>query len=203
MVLVCHIILGFPRRGCHWLFSRVQYIVQTTLFKAVGNMFPAYFQGILSDFLRDVRTALDKFNLDAKATIRAVCPKCQETYPPQCEGDIPVYRERCNARHRGTRRGELLVRPKLVQGIFINVPIKPYVAFDVKDWVARLLSRKGFEEVMDKTWNKMNIPVDGKLEDILQGSVIRELEGRDGAHFATFRHIWRGGHWAICVFTFL
>ena len=37
--------------------------------------------------------------------------------------------------------------------------------------------------MMDKAWNRMEIPPNGSLTDIFQGSVIRELKGGDGKHF--------------------
>lgn len=188
MVVACHVILGVSRRGCHWLFSMCCYVVQTTLFAALGdNPISAYFQAILSGFPQDVRAATDKFNLDTKATVYAVCPKCHATYKPTYEGEtlIPIYQERCNFRRYSSRCGELLIRPRTVQNVRINVPIKTYIAFDFKDWLSGLLARTGYEEKMDKAWESMAQSPGGILRDIFQGSTIRDFKGPDGAtHFS-------------------
>lgn len=53
----------------------------------------AYFQAILHNFPRDVRTAVDQFHLEGKATVYAVCPKCDATYAPTYNGPIAIYQE--------------------------------------------------------------------------------------------------------------
>ena len=188
MVVACHVILGVSRRGCHWLFSMCCYVVQTTLFAALGdNPISAYFQAILSGFPQDIRAATDKFNLDTKATVYAVCPKCHATYKPTYEGEtlIPIYQERCNFCRYSSRCGELLICPRTVQNVRINVPIKTYIAFDFKDWLSGLLARTGYEEKMDKAWESMAQSPGGILRDIFQGSTIRDFKGPDGAtHFS-------------------
>lgn len=180
MVVACNVILGLSRRGCSWLFSMTQFIIQSTVMQAVGSeIISTYFQGLLSGFPKDVRAATEHFKLEAKATVYAVCPKCHATYKPTFEGSIPFYREQCNSRLYGSRCGELIVRPKLLHGHRVNVPIRSYVAFDFKDWVASLLARPGYETMMDGAWEKMALSSDGKLKDIFQGSTIRSFKGPD------------------------
>lgn len=92
MIVVCHVILGFSRRGCYWLFSMTHYIIQTAYFNAVDRTtFPPYFRAILSGFPRDVRSATEKFHIAPKSTIYAVCPKCHATYKPTYDGALPIY----------------------------------------------------------------------------------------------------------------
>lgn len=99
MVVACHVILGLPRRGCHWLFSMVDYILQVTVERVYGtSSVPQYFIDILGGFPRDVRATTNNFHLEAKGTVYATCPKCHTTYAPEYDGDIPKYQERCNAR---------------------------------------------------------------------------------------------------------
>ncbi|KAF8230006.1 hypothetical protein L208DRAFT_1284060 [Tricholoma matsutake] len=188
MVVVCHIILGVPQHGCYWLFSMCYYIVQTTLFAAFGdNPFSAYFQAILSGLPQDLHAVIEKFNLEAKATVHAVCPKCHATYKPMYDDKmlILVYQERCNFCWYSSHCGELLIHPKNVQDICINVPIKTYITFDFKDWMSGLLACTGYEEKMDKAWDRMAQSPDGMLRDIFQSSVIQNFKGPDGAtHFS-------------------
>jgi hypothetical protein len=187
MIVVCHVILGFSRRGCYWLFSMTQYIIQTVYFNAVNRTtLSPYFQAILSGFPRDVRTATTKFHIEPKTTIYAACPNCHTTYEPTCNGPLPVYRERCNYRRYGSRCGELLMRPKTIGDVLVNVPIKPFISFDFKDWVGGLLSRPGYEEMMDGAWQKMKETLpDGHSTDIFHRSTIRGFKGPDKkTHFS-------------------
>jgi len=91
MVVACHVILGLPRRGCVWLFSMAQYIIQATTQYLYHDDLPAYWQDLLSTFPRDVRTATTLFHLEAKATVYAACPKCHCTYKPTYKDGMPTY----------------------------------------------------------------------------------------------------------------
>jgi hypothetical protein len=185
MVVACHVVLGLPRRGCVWLFSMAQYIIQTTTQYLYRDDLPPYWREVLGTFPRDVRTATTQFHLEAKATVYAACPRCHCTYEPTYKDGIATYRERCSYHRHGSSCGELLVRPKMIQNYQIFVPIKPYVAFDFKDWMAGLLSRPGYEEMLDKAWERMMPSPDGSVRDIFQGSAIREFKGPDGqTHFS-------------------
>lgn len=178
MVVVCQVLLGFSRRGCRWLFQMTDYIVQTTGHSLVANL-PTWLQDTLRTFPRDVRTATEKFQLDAKATVKAACPKCHHTHDPTYINNLPIYPELCQGRHRNSRCGELLVRPKSVGDTIVSVPIRPYVAFDFKHWLGGVLSRPESEKLMDGAWQRMGKPEDGNLHDIFQGSVISNLKAKD------------------------
>lgn len=181
MIVACHAILDLSRRGCHWLFDMTAFVIQTTVLKAMQSM-PTYFQGMLSDFPRDIRTVIKEFRLDAAETILAICPKCHTAYHPTNKRPAYTYQKVCNSRRYGSLCKELLLRPK--QGSQVGVPIKPYVVFSFKDWVAGLLSRPGYEEMMDKAWDRMTPSPSESLDDIFQGANIRQFKGPDGeAHF--------------------
>jgi len=188
MVVVCHIILRFARRGCYWLFSICQYLIEVAVKRASHDKrtIPLYFEEIFGNFPRDVRAATANFNLDGKSTVHAACPKCHFIYEPDYRDNLPTYPQRCNASHYGTRCGEILVRPKKYRNHTINVPIKPYVTFDFQDWLANMMARKGYEKMMDDAWKKMphNTTEETPIEDIFQGDVVREFKGMDGRHFS-------------------
>lgn len=202
MIVACHIILGFSRRGCSWLFSMARYICQTTYFEAIGRStgLSPYFTGILGGFPRDVRAATEQFHLEGKATIYAACPNCHTTYQPILRHGIPIYPEHCNSHHHGVRCNELLVRPKIIQGFSVNIPIRPYIAFDFKDWMAGLLSRAGYEELMDSAWERMGLGPNGSMSDIFQGSTINQLMGPDGKKHFRFSGGEGAGHYVFSIF---
>lgn len=164
-------------------------ILQTAILKAFGDRerVPVYFRDILGQFPKDIRTASAQLRLEGKSTIYAVCPSCHQSYAPSLEGSIPIYSQRCNYRKYsgGSRCGELLVRPKLIYDHTIFVPIKPYIVFDFKDWLAGLMARPGYEDMMDDSWKDLNRPRDGKMTSIFHGTVLRDFKGPDGkTHFS-------------------
>ncbi|PBK80990.1 hypothetical protein ARMGADRAFT_893123, partial [Armillaria gallica] len=74
-----------------------------------------------------------------------------------------------------------LTRPRKIEGKEVSVPIKTFVSFDFKDWLAGLLSRSGFEESMDAAWTGgANL----EMRDIFDGQILREFKGPDGLHFS-------------------
>lgn len=204
MVVACAIILNLPWRGSSWLFGMICLIIQTTVLQATelvnalvdshlgkhsflrGIQSLPYFQTILSDFPRDIQAATAQFNLEGKRTIYATCLKCHEIYAPTIIKDIPVYPEVCSHMANGQPICQgILVRWKNVNGQTIFTPIKAYVSYDFKDWLAGLLSRSGIEDAMDSAWDRMNTSSpEEPLNDIFQGSVIRDFKGPDGStHF--------------------
>ncbi len=96
-------------------------------------------------------------------------------YPPVC-----LYTEFSN----GQACGMQLLKPHHVNGVTIQVPIKHFVVFSFEDWLVGLLSRSGFEKMMDEAWQKCNNQSStGKMEDIFEGEIIRNFQDPDGKHF--------------------
>ena len=195
MVVAVHVLLGLPRRGSHWLFSMVEYILEVSAQKlSTSGTLPPYFTELFKKFPRDIRAATAVFDLEPKATVYATCPKCHEIYQALLVDGVLTYRERCNSHKFGSRCGQLLIHPKRISKRKIYVPVLPYVSFDFKDWFSNLLSHTGNEEAMDKAWEQMDIPPDGHLNNVFQGSVIREFKGPDKqTHFSVY-----GAHDAGC-----
>ncbi len=186
MVVACSIILGLPRRGSHWLFLNESIYHPNRRNHNCRKECTNLFVDLLSGFPRDVRRATEHFNVESKSTIYAACPRCHAIYPPEIVDGISTYRQRCNFTKYGTRCKELLIRPRRASDQQIFVPIKPFITFDMQDWMANLLSRRGYEEKMDEAWSRMQVPADGVLRDIFQGSLIRGFKGPDKrTHFSS------------------
>ena len=190
MVVACEVVFGFPRRGCEWLFGTVRYVIQLVasgiVFEGdVGKSISKPIHQLISTWPRDTRTAVEQFNLATKATILAVCPAYHTSYKPSFASGsrIPIYPLKCTARQHGVQCTDALVRSKAVAGYEVKVPIIPYASFDFKDWLASLLSREGYEESMDKAWDKLDREP-SIYSDIFDGSVVRNFRGPDGkTHF--------------------
>ncbi len=135
--------------------------------------------------------------MDSKCTIYAVCPnpQCHFTYKPVFHGDSPVahYPTYCQyKRYKGSPRcNARITRPKRLEvennerQEKVEIPIKPFVSFDFKDWLGSLLSREGFEENMDAAWDAARVDgVTQEMRDIFYGQILREFKGPDGLHFS-------------------
>lgn len=167
----------------------LQYIVQLALMRVTPNL-SARDQKLMSDFPVDPRSAAAQFHVEGKSVVYAVCPnpKCHCTYKPTFDGDSPIaqYPRLCNHREfvTGRRCKERLTKPRVVMGVELQVPIKTFVSFDFKDWVAGLTSRPGFEKQMDSAWaGAAPNATDADLHDIFDGAFLRGFQGPDGKHF--------------------
>jgi hypothetical protein len=142
---------------------------------------------LLSDFPVDPRTAEKEFNLNTKAMIYAICPNenCHASYKPTFNdgSPIPIYPSFCTYSHFGRHCKEPLVRPRLISGHIVSVPIKKFVAFNVKDWIGRLLAQPGLETKMDAAWTACNSDGD-EMRDIFDGNMLRNFKGPGGLYFS-------------------
>ena len=142
---------------------------------------------LLSDFPVDPRTVEKEYNLNSKATIYAICPNenCHASYKPTLNdgSPIPIYPSFCTHTHFGRRCKEPLVRPRVISGHIVSMPIKTFVTFDVKEWIGRLLAQAGLEAKMDGAWATCN-SVEDEMRDIFDGDMLRNFKGPDGLHFS-------------------
>jgi hypothetical protein len=91
MVVACHIVLNLGRRGCNFMLSMLQYILQLALMRN-GAKLSQRDQKLLSDFPVDARSPTELFRLDGKSIIYAVCPnpQCHHTYKLIFEDNSPI-----------------------------------------------------------------------------------------------------------------
>ncbi|KAF7335223.1 hypothetical protein MSAN_02355600 [Mycena sanguinolenta] len=178
MVVVCSTILAFSRRGCSWLFGMSR--------AALSNAFD-----MASDRSPSMGRIEQTFPRDRVPNVTIFMPLAKQ---------IPVgrIRKRCNYQryNRGKKCKAILTRPATVAGVVRQVPIKPFVSFDFRDWLARLLAREGNEEKMDKKWDhlkkdpttmteaELEAEAAAGLSDVFDGYVVRSFKGPDGErHF--------------------
>ena len=181
------VVLNVSRRGCHFLLAMVQYIVHLSLARKDTKL-SMRDEKLLADFPSDPATATANFRLDGKSTILAVCPngRCHKTYKPTLLGGspIPVYPKHCTHKQypNGDVCGERLTRPCCIRGVDTEFPIKTFVSFDFKDWVAGILSRPGYEDRMDAAWAERS--KDETMQDIFHGGYVKGFKGPDGKPFS-------------------
>ncbi len=187
MVVVCHVMLMFTRLGSTWIFDMTRTIVENAMTMMIRpRELAGEDKNMIDKFPRDVPSAEKQFHLEPKCVTYAACPSCNHLYPPLSSDSspFPTYTERCNFRQypQGPRCKTLLIRPTTVNHQVKHVPIKPFVSFDLKDWLAGLLSRPGNEEKMDASWEGITDPAPKVMTDIFHGSFLHSFLGPDGRH---------------------
>lgn len=187
LVIACQVILGQSRRGCSFMFSMLQYLVQLCLMRDTEKLSPRD-RLLLSDFPGDPRPAEKALRLDRQSIIFAMCPKdsCHQIHKPTFNSGspIPIYPKYCQGRHFGNPCKEELLRPKRIQGNVVFFPIKSFVYFVPKDWLGSKLSEPGLEAKMDAAWSQTKESKrSGTMRDIFDAEMLRNFKGPDGKHF--------------------
>ena len=189
-MVVLHVLLHNSRRGCQFLLSMLHYIVQLCLLRN-GRVLNAYDLKLLSDFPKDPTSAVKQFKLETREVIYAVCPEqqCHALYRPvyQKGSPIPHYPLSCTYRslHDNNQCGTRITRPRRFGKIDVEVPIKRFISFSFKDYVAELTSRSGFEDKMDEVWEsgQGGKGVPGEMNDIFDGQFLQDFKDREGNRF--------------------
>jgi hypothetical protein len=190
IMVTLQVVLGISRRGGKFLLGMLAYLLQISLTRNCKNLAPKD-QKLMSDFPGDPDSAKSQFHLDGKSTVYAVCPneRCHKTYKPEFKDGSPIalYPQHCS--HRNHPGGAVcrtrLTRPRILAGVEFESPIKTFVSFDFKDWLAGLLSRPGYEDRMDASWSHSSDSAGiGTMNDIFDGDFLRTFQGVDGNHFS-------------------
>jgi hypothetical protein len=182
-VVALQIVSKAARSTCHFVLEMIGFILRLALLGSSSQISPQTAK-LLHDLPVDPQTATDKFKLDGKTTIYAVCPNphCHHTYKPKYQDGCPIgeYPSHCMHKKFPTAPacGTALTRPRIVKDVEIQTPIKPFVYFDFKDWVAGLVSRPGYEDRMDDVWTRPNSGPE--MNDIFDGDFLRDFIGPDG-----------------------
>lgn len=126
----------------------------------------------------DIRTILGRLDLDPVAHPSVCCPACNalqsRPYPQACPNRDPPDSEPC---------GAPLWRTRIIRGRTLSFPIRVYLRQDMKEWLGRLLSRQGLEDIMDSTLKRAMGPIPSVMSDIWDAPIFRELYLSDGTRF--------------------
>lgn len=190
-MVVLEVVLNISRRGCHFFLYFAQHVVKLALSRHKVDTSPQN-SNLVENFPVDPDTVRNKFPLDGKATVLAVCPKstCHMTYAPTFHRGSPVprYSRTCTRREykNGPICGTALTR-KHESGLF-RVPIKRFVSFSFKDYIARLLCSEELERSMDNP----AIAFNGEgMYDVFDGEFLRGFKDKDGNLFRSDEAVGR------------
>jgi hypothetical protein len=170
--------------------------------------------------LWDARLDLHPLTLDF-----VCCPKCFKCYSI---GSDDTYPERCT--HKETPSSQpcnrQLRKATTINGRMKNRPVRRFLYQDIRDWMRKLLSRPGYEEIMDNCpssrsqRSQATRPArdDPTTMDMRDAPALKDFKGPDGKSFFLergeegryafsitvdglnpFGNKRRGGHVSVCV----
>ena len=178
------VLFGLSRRTGEFILGIVL-IVLSLAFKLFGESVESLRDHVLAQIPTNMNTALRRFNLVTRTTTYAVCPRCSSIFKPLGMSlDEPTYPTRCT--NRPFPGDDLCDAPLLHDGH--STPIKSFVYHHFHDYVASLLAKPGFEDLLDKPCDGVMQDLQGVapsiLKDVWDAEFIRTLEGpRAGALF--------------------
>lgn len=180
-VLVLNLFGHVTHRWCNFTLKMLHNILQEA-YGGDGRKLNGREIKILENFPHDLRTVRKAFDIEAKTTTYAACPKCNCTYAPLMEGDLAIYPSNCTWREFPTSEAcaESLVESRIVEGQSMRYPKRPFVVQNFDAFVANLLSRPGVEEALDNGTVLLN---QEELNDIKDGAGMQNLRGPDGQPF--------------------
>jgi hypothetical protein len=197
LVLILNIFGGLTHRWSNAALSILKVMVQTAWRSESQPTEREKF--LLKNFPEDIRTVRKAFDMEAKTTTYAACPKCFALYEPEVQRNVPVYPPRCD--YKPTPRSQpcraRLTTQHVKDGESIRVPVKPFVMQDFDAFVGNLLSRPGIEDALEsrKYWQEVD-----ELHDVQDRTSIRTLKGPDGRPF--MRETDNGElrlAWSLCI----
>lgn len=187
----CSIVMGVSRQAADFIMSAISLVVYLVALNPDGSV-DNHRREILSEIPVTITTALEKFKLDGRTTMFAVCPACNCTYDPIVlpGSNISSYPERCTNRPRTKSCPEstcdaLLLEHEESPGM-ASKPIKTFIYYHFHDYLASLLSRADIEAVMDSACDTFMSSVNadpsrcsdiqsGMISDVFGGTFLREF----------------------------
>ena len=185
--VVSVILFGLSRRTGEFILGVVS-IILTLTFKLLGKSVETLRDHILAQIPTNMNTALQRFNLVTRTTTYAVCPHCNAIFKPLgMSPDKPMYPTCCTS--QPLPGGDLCNAPLLHDlDDGHRTPIKSFVYHHFHDYVASLLAKPGFEDLLDKPCDNVMKDIHGPapsiLKDVWDAEFLRTFEGpRAGALF--------------------
>lgn len=186
--VICHVIIGIATDPCNVIIEAVTLIVKCTMSLHLqkdangSDTYDTKQQDVLKQLPSSLYVALDRFNIDGKTTMYAVCPSCEHTHKPlNPKSIVPKYPQRCVNRivekdGISDCSTELLV---LRNGQLR--PIRPFLAPSFFDHLARILSDPEIELMCDKAcddaWAARNDPPPPFATNIFEADFMKTFKG--------------------------
>ena len=174
LVLALSLLCGISQKQATFALAILKFIIDSL---SDGRDMSISHRRSLDDLPNDYRTLLNRFDLEPRLRSYICCPSCFALYD-----DSPNAQDVCSHRRAVDLPscGSNLFRSRAVKGQVFKRPIRKYVHQDMKQWVARLLSRPDVEIRIESA---RNAPQSAEIRDIHDSSAIQSLHGPDGKPF--------------------
>ena len=156
-------------------------IVLTLAFSLLGESVETLCDHLLAQIPTNMNTALRRFNLIMRTTTYAVCPCCNAIFKPLgMSPDELMYPTCCS--NRPLLGGDLCNVPLLHDSNDgHSTPIKSFVYHHFHDYMASLLAKPRFEDLLDKPCDNIMQDLQGSapsvLKDVWDGEFLCTMEG--------------------------
>ncbi|KAJ7454114.1 hypothetical protein FB451DRAFT_1049806 [Mycena latifolia] len=147
----------------------------------------------IQNFPKDPRTVCRQLHLDPVTETYLCCPSCWALKPYNVDADNPVTRENPDpdiptCQDRVTQGDDVcgaeLWKKETIRGKVHCTPHLTYVHQRLKDWLGRILSRPGIEDILDTYPQTVShVTEAGAMSDIWSSPEIQNLKGPDGKPF--------------------
>lgn len=175
--LMLHLLYRLPRRATHLLLVSLRVLVRLSFRIAGGVLSPENIK-LVDRLPVDIRTVVDRFQLDPHTRPYVCCPKCFALYPKESCPQMCSHKPTTDSKPCGSA----LNRTRLIRGQSHTFPIRVYLYQEMKEWLARLLSRHGVEDLMDAANTEATGQAKADMSDILDAPIFRNLL-KDGVPF--------------------
>ena len=171
---------------CTFLLTGMQ-VVMELAWSLFGGDSPALLNSISRDIPSKLPAIIEQLDIKPKSRGYVCCLKCFACYDIDDFPDRCTQKQNAHASHRVC--GAPLRRKVRRKGQVRDEVIRKYLHHDLKDWIARLLSRPGLERYLDRDVfgdtpdPSLNCFDEEQMRDIWDGSVLREFRGPDGRLF--------------------
>lgn len=141
---------------------------------------PRNFGDVADGFPDTIQAVISQLSLEPKTSTFVCCKECFSCYDPQDSPDTCTFKDASDSPLCGTP----LFTERRRKGQTLREPVREIHFQDFEDWLARLLSRPGMEEILDRDVYQTGAGI-GELFDIWDGEVLRNFQGPDGSNFFT------------------
>ena len=172
-----HIVSGLLLRDCDQLLFSLCFLIDLM----VQDYHTTKSQGklVTKSVPMDARTVVQRLALKPSYKAFICCPECSTCYPNNGLDPCP---ELCTSRRLSTQQicGQHLRKPCNIHGHSHDIPVRPFLYHDFKEWLGEMLCRPGMENMMDRSFSPSP---DGIMGDIWDAPGVYKIPGPNGHPF--------------------
>ena len=187
--VVCNVIMGLSTNPCNFIISVVTLMIKMAMATRCSKgpdgreTYDANQNHIIDQLPTSLYTALNRFNIDSRTTLYAICPTCNCSWKPSYDhvSATPKYPAECTNRILEPSGSSTCHTELLVERNGHLRPIKPFLAASFSDYLARSLSDSETERLCDKAcddaMSALNDPADGDMTNIFHAAFMKKFDG--------------------------